>query len=237
MKGFSVVSVVKRRWTVIVTVLVVTVAGFGVDRLHDVFGSNDVVSWPRADSIENSKFNPKQVLFEVFGSPGGAVATINYLDEHAQPQRVDDARLPWSQLLTTTDPHPIRRPACARGCRHSHLPHHRQRHRQGRKVHHQRERLHLLPGQVRMSEHRVDDPVRHSRVARTIRRLAIPIAIFWVAVAALTNVLLPHIGDRRRETHGGTKLAGLTVPEGDEAHRQGVRRVRLRQQRDDRLGR
>ncbi|GAB7071435.1 MMPL family transporter [Mycobacterium hodleri] len=42
-----------------------------------------------------------------------------------------------------------------------------------------------------MSEHRVDDPVRHSRVARTIRRLAIPIAIFWVAVAALTNVLLP----------------------------------------------
>lgn len=42
-----------------------------------------------------------------------------------------------------------------------------------------------------MSEHRVEDPVRHSRAARTIRRLAVPIAIFWVAVAALTNVLLP----------------------------------------------
>ena len=48
-------------------------------------------------------YNPKHVLFEVFGSPG-AVATINYLDEHAQPQRVDDATLPWSHLLTTTDP-------------------------------------------------------------------------------------------------------------------------------------
>jgi Mycobacterium membrane protein len=84
--------VVRRRWTVIVTVLVVALAGFGVDRLRDVF-----------DSIENSKYNPKQVLLEVFGSPG-AVATINYLDEHAQPQRVDDATLPWSQLLTTTDP-------------------------------------------------------------------------------------------------------------------------------------
>ena len=42
-----------------------------------------------------------------------------------------------------------------------------------------------------MSEHRVEDPVRHSRVARNIRRFAIPIAIFWVAVAALTSVLVP----------------------------------------------
>ena len=69
-------------------------------RLHGIFGSNDVVSWPRADVLENTDYNPKQVLFEVFGSPG-SVATINYLDEHAQPQRVDDAPLPWSHMLTT----------------------------------------------------------------------------------------------------------------------------------------
>ena len=37
----------------------------------------------------------------------------------------------------------------------------------------------------------MEDPVRHSRVARNIRRFAIPIAILWVAVAALTNVLVP----------------------------------------------
>jgi Mycobacterium membrane protein len=99
----SVGGLFKRRWTVIVAVIVVAFAGFGVYRLHGIFGSNDVVSWPRADSIENSDFNPKRVLFEVIGSPG-AVATINYLDEHAQPQRVDDAKLPWSHVLTTTDP-------------------------------------------------------------------------------------------------------------------------------------
>ncbi|MEA2484478.1 MAG: hypothetical protein QOC55_2425, partial [Thermoleophilaceae bacterium] len=58
---------------------------------------------PSADSPENTTYNPKRVLFEVFGSPG-SVATINYLDKDAQPQRVDDAMLPWSHLLTTTDP-------------------------------------------------------------------------------------------------------------------------------------
>ncbi len=83
MKGFSIGSVIRRRWTVIVTVLVVAVAGFGVDRLHGIFGSTDVVSWPRADSIENSKYNPKQVLLEVLGSPG-SVATINYLPTPAR---------------------------------------------------------------------------------------------------------------------------------------------------------
>jgi hypothetical protein len=102
-KRFSIGSLIRRRWTVVVTVIVVAAAGFGVYRMHGIFGSNDVVSWPRADSIENSDYNPKRVLFEVFGSPG-AVATINYLDEHAQPQRVDDTPLPWSQTLTTTDP-------------------------------------------------------------------------------------------------------------------------------------
>jgi hypothetical protein len=102
-KKNSIGHIARRRWPVIVTVIVVAVAGFGVYRLHGIFGSNDVVSVPRADSIENSDFNPKRVLFEVLGSPG-AVATVNYLDEHAQPQRVDNAPLPWSHLLTTTDP-------------------------------------------------------------------------------------------------------------------------------------
>jgi hypothetical protein len=79
-------GVLKRGWAVIV----VAVAGFGVYRLHGIFGSNDVVSWLRADSIENTNFNPKRVLFEVIGSPG-AVATINYVDEDG---RIADAR--WS---------------------------------------------------------------------------------------------------------------------------------------------
>ncbi|WP_445168737.1 MMPL/RND family transporter [Mycolicibacterium sp. Dal123E01] len=48
-----------------------------------------------------------------------------------------------------------------------------------------------------MSEHRVDDHVlesaQGSRAARTIRRLAVPIAILWVAIAASTNVLTPQL--------------------------------------------
>ena len=40
---------------------------------------------------------------EVFGPPG-TVATITYLDVNAQPQRVDDATLPWAYDTTTTQP-------------------------------------------------------------------------------------------------------------------------------------
>jgi hypothetical protein len=32
------------------------------------------------------------------------VASINYLDVNAQPQRVDDTALPWSYDVTTTEP-------------------------------------------------------------------------------------------------------------------------------------
>jgi hypothetical protein len=75
----------------LVAVLVVAVTAFSVYRLHGIFGSNNVVSRPSADSLENFTYNPKRVLFEVLGTPG-SVATINYLDQNAQPQRVDDAR-------------------------------------------------------------------------------------------------------------------------------------------------
>lgn len=81
----------------------VALVGFSVYRLHGIFGSNNEVSRPAADSLENAGYNPKRVLFEVFGSPG-STATINFLDENAQPQRVDDAPLPWSHTLTTDDP-------------------------------------------------------------------------------------------------------------------------------------
>lgn len=103
MGGSSVGRVLRRRWTIVVAVLVVALVGFGVYRLHGIFGSNNEVSRPAADSLENTGFNPKRVLFEVFGSPG-STATINFLDENAQPQRVDDAPLPWSHTLTTDDP-------------------------------------------------------------------------------------------------------------------------------------
>jgi hypothetical protein len=91
---------VKRSWIPVVMVVVVAVAAFTVSRLHGIFGSDmyrpDVGS---SDAIV--QFNPKHVLYEIFG-PAGTVADINYLDADAQPQRVDAVTLPWSLELVTT---------------------------------------------------------------------------------------------------------------------------------------
>ena len=48
-------------------------------------------------------FNPKRVLYEVYG-PSGTDGSISYLDENAQPQQADFTTLPWSYLVTTTLP-------------------------------------------------------------------------------------------------------------------------------------
>jgi hypothetical protein len=88
---------------VLVTVLVVALAAFGIYRLHGIFGSHTNTSANSGLSNEIVPFNPKQVVLEVFGAPG-AVATINYLDVNAQPQQVKDAPLPWSFTITTTEP-------------------------------------------------------------------------------------------------------------------------------------
>ena len=88
---------------VLVAVAVVAVAGFAIYRLHGLFGSQKNTSAGNGISNEIVPFNPKQVVLEVFGAPG-AVATINYLDVNAQPQKVVDAPLPWSFTITTTEP-------------------------------------------------------------------------------------------------------------------------------------
>ncbi|MUL47073.1 hypothetical protein FZI85_03875 [Mycobacterium sp. CBMA293] len=103
MSKFSVSKLARRQWVAIVVILVVALVGFSVDRLRGIFGSDNEVSRPGSEALENTGYNPKRVLFEVFGSPG-SVATINFLDINAQPQRVENVTLPWSQQLTTDDP-------------------------------------------------------------------------------------------------------------------------------------
>jgi Mycobacterium membrane protein len=88
---------------ILVAVLVVAVAGFAVYRLNGIFGSEDVVSTPNGADNNTEPFNPKHVVLEVFGPPG-TTATITYLDVNAQPQRVDNAVLPWAYDTTTTQP-------------------------------------------------------------------------------------------------------------------------------------
>jgi Mycobacterium membrane protein len=87
----------------LVAVAVVAAAGFGVYRLHGIFGSHNTTSTAGGFSNEIVPFNPKHLVLEVFGPPG-TVASINYLDVNAQPQRVIDTALPWSYDVTTTEP-------------------------------------------------------------------------------------------------------------------------------------
>ncbi len=103
MQRFSIGNRLMRRWMLLVAVFVVAIAGFAVYRLNGIFGSHDVTSTPSGSANEIIPFNPKHVVMEVFGPPG-TVATITYLDVNAQPQRADDATLPWAYDTTTTQP-------------------------------------------------------------------------------------------------------------------------------------
>ncbi len=103
MQRVSIGSRLIRHWMLFVAVLVILVAGFAVYRLNGIFGSQDVVSTPDNSANDIVPFNPKHVVMEVFGPPG-TVATITYTDVNAQPQRVDNATLPWAYDTTTTQP-------------------------------------------------------------------------------------------------------------------------------------
>jgi hypothetical protein len=88
---------------VLVAVAVVAAGGFCVYRLHGIFGSNYNTSAGGAIVNDSAPFNPKHVVYEVFGDPG-ATATITYEDIDAAPQQVLDAALPWKYDASTTQP-------------------------------------------------------------------------------------------------------------------------------------
>jgi hypothetical protein len=97
-------TILKRAWIPLLIVVVVTIAGFTVQRVRGVFGSDNEITKAGAGLADDAApFNPKHVTYEIFGTEG-AVATINYLDLDSQPQEVKDATLPWSITLTTTAP-------------------------------------------------------------------------------------------------------------------------------------
>ena len=102
MKRKALKSAVARRWLVWVTIAIVGLAAFAVDRLQGAFGTVNPVT-PGGGADEIVPFNPKRVTLEVFGDPG-ATATITYMDVDSRPQRVDAAALPWSYDGSTTTP-------------------------------------------------------------------------------------------------------------------------------------
>jgi hypothetical protein len=97
-----VLRVLRRAWVPLLIVAVLLLGFFMVDRLRGVFGKTELTR-PGAGLVNDpAPFNPKRVKYEIFGT--GTVATINYLDLDAQPQKAVDAPLPWSLDLTTTAP-------------------------------------------------------------------------------------------------------------------------------------
>ena len=103
-EGPLVVGILKRGWIPLLIMVVVAIAVVVVYRVHGYFGSNNEITRPGAGLAQDAApFNPKVVTYEVTGMEG-AVATINYLDLDSNPQRVDNAPLPWSITLKTTKP-------------------------------------------------------------------------------------------------------------------------------------
>lgn len=103
MASIPVAAAAKKLWIVLVIVVVIAVAGFCVHRLRGVFGVHDNRSISNGVADDIKPFNPKHVVYEVYGPPG-TVANINYLDITAQPRRVDNVPLPWTLSVTTTLP-------------------------------------------------------------------------------------------------------------------------------------
>ena len=99
-KGVPIFKVLSRTWIPLVILAVLVVGGFVVYRVHGYFGSEKRESY--ADSnLENPKpFNPKRIVYEVFGPPGTR-ADISYFDINGDPKRVDQAPLPWSVHIST----------------------------------------------------------------------------------------------------------------------------------------
>jgi Mycobacterium membrane protein len=91
----------KKAWIPLLLVIVVPISGLVVSRLHKIFASDDLNANAGA-GIEIVQFNPKVMVYDVYGSPG-TTAEISYFDADANVHLVT-APLPWSVTLSTTLP-------------------------------------------------------------------------------------------------------------------------------------
>ncbi|WP_082965009.1 MmpS family transport accessory protein [Mycobacterium sp. ACS1612] len=101
MKVVSAGRVLKRAWLPILLIVVLAVSGLVVSRLHKMFASQDLNAGSGA-GIEIVQFNPKIMVYDVYGSPG-TTAQISYFDPDANVHTIT-ASLPWSVTLSTTLP-------------------------------------------------------------------------------------------------------------------------------------
>lgn len=95
------IAVLKRTWLPALFVVAIAVGVVSVTHLRSIFGSDGAVVTPVGTDTAD-KFNPKVVVYEVFGT--GSTAIINYTDLNGLPQRTGEVTLPWSLRLETTVP-------------------------------------------------------------------------------------------------------------------------------------
>ena len=91
----------KKIWIPLVLIVVLAISGLVVSRLHKMFASQDLNANAGA-GIEIVPFNPKVMVYEVYGAPGSS-ALISYFDPEAKVHTIT-AQLPWSINLSTTLP-------------------------------------------------------------------------------------------------------------------------------------
>lgn len=92
----------KRHWIPLIFVVVLTISGVVVGRLHKVFASRDLNANAGA-GVEIVQFNPKYIGYEAFGPPG-TIADINYWDAEANVHQLNNVALPWSYTVVTVLP-------------------------------------------------------------------------------------------------------------------------------------
>jgi hypothetical protein len=97
------IRILRRVWIPVIVLVVISCGGFTVSRIHGAFGSEMRPSYADGRVEDVKPFNPRHVVYEVFGPPG-TVADISYFDVNSEPQQVDGALLPWSFTITTTVP-------------------------------------------------------------------------------------------------------------------------------------
>lgn len=98
---FQPLNVLGRIWIPLVITIVIVAGGFTVWRVHGIFGSEKRLSYADTKVDDNKPFNPKHLVYEVFGPPG-TVAEISYFDVNGEPQHIAGAPLPWSLDMATT---------------------------------------------------------------------------------------------------------------------------------------
>lgn len=101
MRAVPVGRLLKKIWIPVILVIVLAVSGLVVSRLHKMFASEDLNANAGA-GIEIVQFNPKVLVYDVFGSPGSS-AQISYFDPDANVHSIT-VPLPWSITLSTLLP-------------------------------------------------------------------------------------------------------------------------------------